>query len=142
MKPRISVLTIAVNDLEESMKFYREGLGLQTEGIIGEAFEQGRGAVVLFTLTGGLILSLYPRENIAWDAKIPTDAHSATEFTIGHFVKTKREVDEVMKQAEKAGAKVVKPPQNTFWGGYGGYFQDPNGHLWEVGWNPQLTIEE
>jgi len=129
MKPRISVLTIAVRDLEESMKFYKEGLGLQTEGIIGTEFERGRGAVVLFNLKGGLILSLYPKKNIAWDAKIPLDAHSATEFTIGHFVNTKREVDEVMQQAETAGAKIVKPAQDTFWGGYAGYFQDPNGHL-------------
>jgi uncharacterized protein len=141
MKARISVVTIAVNDLEESMKFYKE-LGLQTEGIIGTEFEQGRGAVVLFNLKGGLILALYPKKYIAWDAKIPLDAQSATEFTIGHFVNSKREVDEVMKEAQGAGAKIVKPAQNTFWGGYAGYFQDPNGHLWEIGFNPQLTIEE
>ena len=139
MKPRISVLTIGVNDLEESMKFYK-ALGLQTEGIIGKEFE--RGAVVLFNLKGGLILSLYPRNDIAWDAKIPLGPPSASEFTIGHLVNTKEEVDLVMKEAESAGATVVKPAQNTFWGGYGGYFQDPNGHLWEVAWNPQLDVEE
>ncbi|MCL5068754.1 MAG: VOC family protein, partial [Thaumarchaeota archaeon] len=79
---------------------------------------------------------------IAWDAKVPLDPPSATEFTIGHNVKNKEEVDLVMKQAEETGAKIVKTAENTFWGGYAGYFQDPNGHLWEVVWNPQLTIEE
>ena len=142
MKPRISVLTIAVNDLEESMKFYKDGLGLQTEGIIGTEFENGRGAVVLFNLKCGLILSLYPRKEIAWDAKVPLDEHSATEFTIGHFVNSKDEVDEVLTEAQRAGGRIVKPAQDTFWGGYAGYFQDPNGHLWEVGWNPQLVIDE
>jgi uncharacterized protein len=139
MKPRISVLTICVNDLEESMTFYKT-LGLQTEGVIGKEFE--RGAVVLFNLDGGLILSLYPRRDIAWDAKTPLGLPSATEFTIGHFVNSKEEVDLVMSQAQNAGARIVKPAQNTFWGGYGGYFQDPNGHLWEVAWNPELYVEE
>lgn len=139
MKPRISVLTIGVNDLEESMRFY-EGLGLETEGIIGKEYE--RGAVVLFNLKGGLILSLYPRKDIAWDARVPLERPSVTEFTIGHFVNNKEEVDRVMKQAKDTGAKIVKTAQNTFWGGYGGYFQDPNGHLWEVAWNPQFKIEE
>lgn len=139
MKPRINVLTIGVNDLEESTKFYK-GLGLETEGITGEEFE--RGALVFFNLRGGLILALYPRRDIAWDAKVPLDPPSATEFTIGHNVKNKEEVDLVMKQAKETGAKIVKTAENTFWGGYAGYFQDPNGHLWEVVWNPQLTIEE
>ncbi|MDG6923075.1 MAG: VOC family protein [Nitrososphaerota archaeon] len=138
MKPRISVLTIGVNDLAESMRFYK-GLGLETEGIVGKEFE--RGAVVFFNLKGGLILALYPRKDIAWDAKVPLDSPSATEFTIGHNVTNKEEVDVVMRQAEDAGAKIVKPQQNTFWGGYAGYFQDPNGHLWEVAWNPQLKLE-
>ena len=140
MKPRINVLTISVDDLAHSLKFYKEGLGLETEGIVGKEFEHG--AVVFFNLKGGLILALYPRKEIAWDAKIPLDSHSATEFTIGHLVNSKIEVDEVMGQAEKAGAKIVKPAQDTFWGGYAGYFQDPNGHLWEVVWNPQLKMEE
>ncbi|MCL5068600.1 MAG: VOC family protein [Thaumarchaeota archaeon] len=138
MKPRISVLTIGVNDLAESMRFYK-GLGLETEGIVGKEFE--RGAVVFFNLKGGLILALYPRKDIAWDAKVPLDSPSATEFTIAHNVTNKEEVDVVMRQAEDAGAKIVKPQQNTFWGGYAGYFQDPNGHLWEVAWNPQLKLE-
>ena len=139
MKPRFSVLTIGVNDLEESMRFYK-GLGLETEGIIGKEYE--RGAVVLFNLKGGLILSLYPRKDIAWDARVPLEPPSATEFTIGHLVNNKEEVDLVMRQAKDNGGKIVKTAQNTFWGGYGGYFQDPDGHLWEVAWNPQLQVED
>ena len=139
MRPRITVLTIGVDDLEESTRFY-EALGLQTEGIIGKEFE--RGAVVLFNLKGGLVLALYPRNDIAWDAKIPMGPPSATEFTIGHNVNTKEEVDVVMREAEGVGAKIVKPAQETFWGGYAGYFQDPNGHLWEVAWNPKFQVEE
>jgi uncharacterized protein len=140
MRSRISVLTIGVDNLEESLKFYREGLGLQTEGIVGKEFEHG--AVVFFDLRGGLRLALYPRKEIAWDAKIPLGSHSATEFTIGHNVNSKKEVDEVMGQAKKAGGNIVKPAQDTFWGGYAGYFQDPNGHLWEVVWNPQMKIDD
>lgn len=139
MKPRISVLTIGVNDLEESMKFYKR-LGLETEGIVGKEYE--RGAVVFFNLKGGLVLALYPRRDIAWDAKVPLDTSSATEFTIAHNVASKEEVDLVIRQAKDAGAKIVKPAQDTFWGGYAGYFEDPDGHLWEVAWNPQLKIEE
>jgi len=140
VKHRISVLTLGVNDLEESMKFYKKGLGLQTEGVVGKEFEHG--AVVFFNLKGGLILSLWPRKEIAWDAKVPMSSPSATEFTIGHLVNSQQEVDAVMKQAEDAGARVVKPAQPTFWGGYAGYFQDPNAHLWEIVWNPQIHVEE
>lgn len=100
------------------------------------------GAAVFFDLRGGLKLALYPRKEIAWDAKIPLDSQSATEFTIGHLVNSKKEVDEVMEQAEKAGGNIVKPAQDAFWGCYAGYFQDPNGHLWEVVWNPQLRIDD
>jgi uncharacterized protein len=139
MKPQISFLTIGVNDLEESMRFYKQ-LGLETEGIVGREFEHG--AVVFFKLNGGLTLALYPRKEIAWDAKVPLDPPSATEFTIAHNVRNKEEVDLVMGQAKDAGAKIVKPAQIAFWGGYAGYFQDPNGHLWEIAWNPQVKVEE
>lgn len=140
MKQRINVLTIGVNDLEKSLKFYRDGLGLKTQGIIGTEFEHG--AVVFFDLQNGLKLALYPRKEIAWDAKVSLGQSSATEFTIGHLVNSKQEVDKVMKQAKAAGAKITKEAQDTFWGGYAGYFQDPNGHLWEVAWNPQWRIKE
>ena len=136
MKARITILTIGVDDLERSLKFYRDGLGLQTEGIIGQEFDHG--AVVFFDLEGGLKLALWERGNIAHDTGLAKSPPSATEFTLGHNLRTKEEVDAVMTQARGAGARVVKQAGPTFWGGYAGYFQDPDGHLWEVLWNPQL----
>lgn len=140
MKPRITVLTLGVDDLERSLAFYRDGLGLATEGIVGKEFEHG--AVAFFDLQSGLKLALWARENIAHDASVPRTPHSPTGFTIGHNVGSKEEVDAVMAQAKRAGAKIVKPAQPTFWGGYAGYFQDPDDHLWEIAWNPRFAIEE
>src|SRR5512139_171900 len=140
MKPRITVLTIGVDDLKESLKFYRDGLGLKTEGIIGDEFEYG--AVAFFDLENDMKLALWPRKNLAKDSGMKVTAASATEFSIGHNVASKKEVDAVMEQAKKAGAKIVKAAQKTFWGGYAGYFQDPDGHLWEVAWNPEWKISE
>ena len=140
MKPRITVITIGVDNLEKSLKFYRDGLGFPTQGIVGEEFEYG--AVAFFDLQNGLKLALWPRKSIAHDSKLPLQSPSATEFTIGHNVKSKREVDEVMEQAKQAGAKIIKPTENTFWGGYTGFFQDPDDHLWEVAWNPQMEIRD
>ena len=140
MKPRVSVLTIGVGDLNSAVEFYRDGLGLQTEGIIGEQFQHG--AVAFFDLQPGLRLALWPRTSIAHDSGIAAGPVSSTEFTIGHNVSSKSEVDSVMAQARKAGATIVKPAQDTFWGGYAGYFQDPDGHLWEVVWNPDFTPVE
>ena len=137
MKPRVSVLTIGVGDLNSAVKFYRDGLGLKTEGIVGEQFQQG--AVAFFDLQSGLRLALWPRTSIAHDSGIAAGPVSSTEFTIGHNVSSKSEVDSVMTQARNAGAAIVKPAQDTFWGGYAGYFQDPDGHLWEVVWNPDFT---
>jgi uncharacterized protein len=134
MKPRIMVLTIGVDDLEQSLEFYRDGLGLKTEGIVGQEFEYG--AVVFFDLEDGSKLALYPRKSLAHDATTAQTPRSPSEFSIGHNVSSKREVDEVMAQAKKAGANIIKPAHDTFWGGYAGYFQDPDGHLWEVVWNP------
>ncbi|MBI1820849.1 MAG: VOC family protein [Nitrospirae bacterium] len=140
MKPRITMITIGVDDLEKSLRFYRDGLGLPTEGIIGTEFDHG--AVVFFDLQSGLKLAIWPRRDIAYDAKILQTPSSPTELTIGHNVNSKAEVDAVMEQAKKAGAKITKPAGNTFWGGYAGYFQDPDDHLWEVAWNPQMEIAE
>jgi catechol 2,3-dioxygenase-like lactoylglutathione lyase family enzyme len=140
MKPRISVLTIGVDDLARSLAFYRDGLGLATEGIIGTEFEHG--AVVFFDLQAGLKLALWPRKSVAHDSKLAVGAPSATEFSIGHNVASKTEVDAVMDQARKAGAVIVKQAQDTFYGGYAGYFQDPDGHLWEIAWNPAWKLDE
>jgi uncharacterized protein len=140
MKPRITVLTLGVADLARSLRFYRDGLGLASEGIVGTEWEHG--AVVFFQLRAGLMLALYPRKEIAWDATLEESKPSPTEFTIGHNVRDQAEVDAVLKQAQSAGARVVKPASPTFWGGYAGYFQDPDGHLWEIAWNPHLKIED
>lgn len=140
MKPRISLITIGVDDLERSLRFYRDGLGLKTEGVVGTQFEHG--AVAFFELQTGLKLAIWPRGSIARDSGIPLGSPSATEFTIGHNVSSKAEVDAVMEQAGKAGARIVKPAHDTFWGGYAGYFQDPDQHLWEVAWNPQWVVPE
>jgi catechol 2,3-dioxygenase-like lactoylglutathione lyase family enzyme len=139
MKPRITVITIGVVDLEKSLVFYRDGLGLATEGIIGQEFEYG--AVVFIQLQCGLRLALWPRQSIAHDTGLEKTQPSPTEFTLGHNVSSKAEVVTVMSQAKNAGAVIVKPAHDTFWGGYSGYFQDPNGHLWEVVWNPEWNEE-
>ena len=140
MKPRITLVTLGVDDLERALRFYRDGLGLNTEGIVGKEFEHG--AVAFFELQSGLKLGLWPRKSIAHDTGLRRQGPSATEFTLGHNVSSKAEVDEVMAQAKRAGALIVKPAHDTFWGGYAGYFQDPDGHLWEVAWNPQWTPQE
>lgn len=140
MKARMTVLTIGVDDLERSLRFYRDGLGLATKGIVGQELEHG--AVVFFDLQPGLKLALWARDSIARDAVLDKGPPSPTEFTIGHNVRTEEEVDSVMAQAEQAGARIVKRAAPTFWGGYAGYFQDRDGHLWEVVWNPQLLPED
>lgn len=140
MKPRISVLTLGVDDLERAVRFYRDGLGLATEGIIGTEFEYG--AVAFLDLQPGLRLALWPRRSIAHDSGVPLTPPSATEMTIGHNVNSREEVDATMSEAARAGATIVKQAHETFWGGYSGYFADPDGHLWEVVWNPQLTVAE
>lgn len=140
MKPRITLVSIGVDDLEKSLRFYRDGLGLATDGIVGEEFENG--AVVFFELKSGLRLALWPRKSIAADSGLALGAKSATEFTLAHNVSSESEVNAVMEEAKKAGAVIVKPAQATVWGGYSGYFQDPDGHLWEVAWNPQWKAED
>ena len=140
MKARISMITIGVDDLDRALHFYRDGLGLKTEGIIGQEFEYG--AVAFFDLEGGSRLALWPRKSISHDTEIALGVPSPTDLTLGHNVASKAQVDAVMKQAAAAGAKIVKQPHLTFWGGYSGYFQDPDGHLWEVVWNPQFLAKE
>ena len=140
MKPRITLITLGVDDLQRAVRFYRDGLGLKTDGIVGTGFEHG--AVAFFDLQAGLKLALWPKKSIAHDTGIPVGSPDATDFTIGHNVSSKVEVDAVMEQAKRAGAVVVKPAHDTFWGGYAGYFQDPDGHLWEVAWNPDWRVAE
>lgn len=140
MKPRITVITIGVDDLERSLRFYRDGMGFRTQGIIGTEFEHG--AVAFFDLQAGLKLAIWPRKSISHDSGIPSGSPASTEFTLGHNVSSKAEVDAVMEQAGNAGAVIVNSAHDTFWGGYAGYFADPDRHLWEVVWNPQWDIPE
>ena len=137
MKQRVTLLTLGVDDLERALRFYRDGLGWKTEGIVGKEFEHG--AVAFFDLAGGLRLALWPRKSLAHDAGVPVDRQSTTDFSLGHNVQSRAEVDAAMARAARAGARIVKPAGETFWGGYAGYFADPDGHLWEVAWNPQWT---
>ena len=140
MKARIAVITLGVDDLEKSLRFYRDGLGLKTEGIVGKEFEHG--AVAFFELQAGLNLAIWPRKSIAHDSGLSAGSPAPTELSIGHNVTSRAEVDEVMELARNAGAVIVKAAHDTFWGGYAGYFQDPDQHLWEIAWNPQLLPQD
>jgi catechol 2,3-dioxygenase-like lactoylglutathione lyase family enzyme len=140
MEPRLTVLSLGVDDLERSLAFYRDGLGWTTPGIIGKEFPHG--AVAFFDLQSGLKLALFARVDLAHDAGIAPTPPSATEFSLGHNVRSTQEVDAAMERARRAGATIVKTAQATFWGGYAGYFADPDGHLWEVIYNPSLLPPE
>ncbi|HEX9768001.1 MAG TPA: VOC family protein [Kiloniellales bacterium] len=140
MKPRIKVLTLAVSELDRSLAFYRDGLGLPTEGIIGQQFEHG--AVVFIHTNDDLILALYPATSLAHDARIEVTQTRLGAVSIGHVVNSKDEVDAIMELAERAGAVITDPARDRFWGGYSGYFHDPDGHLWEIAWNPQWTVAD
>lgn len=130
MTPRITLLTLTVADLPRAVAFYRDGLGFATQGIVGTEFAHG--AVAFFQLQPGLKLALWPRTSLAHDTGLPPQPRSDLELAIGHNVASPQEVDAVMAQAQRAGATIVRPAQVTFYGGYAGYFQDPDGHLWEV----------
>jgi uncharacterized protein len=142
MQPRIHVITLAVDDLERALTFYRDGLGLDSPGIGGTEFagdeDNPAGAVAMFRLQGGLILSLYPRSELAKDAKVPLGPPKTGEFSIGHVVGSREAVDVLLARAEAAGAALTGEPHDRPWGIYSGYFRDPDGHLWEVVWNPEL----
>lgn len=138
MKPHITLITLGVLDLQRSLTFYRDGLGLPTSGIVGTEFEDG--AVVFFKLDGGLILGLWPRPALLKDANLAADEQVVDRvpatFSLAHNLGSKEEVDQVMRQAADAGATITAPAHDREWGGYSGYFEDPDGFLWEVAWNP------
>ncbi len=140
MKARITVITLGVDDLERALKFYRDGLGLPTRGIVGTEFEHG--AVAFFDLQHGLKLAIWSRTSLAHETKVPLGPRSATECTLGHNVASKAEVDAVMAQVQQAGATITDPPHDAFWGGYTGSFQDRDGHVWEVAWNPEWELSD
>ncbi len=134
MTPHITLITLGVDDLERSVAFYRDGLGWPTQGIVGTEFENG--AVAFFKLQSGLKLALWPRKSLAADSGLPLQPPGATGFCLAHNVGSQAEVDAALAQAQRAGARIAKPAQATFYGGYAGYFQDPDSHLWEVAFNP------
>jgi uncharacterized protein len=142
VEERIQVITLAVNDLERALAFYREGLGFDSPGVVATEFHDDQsganGAIAAFTLQGGLILSLYPRSDLAKDAGVPLAPPKTGEFSIGHLVSDRAEVDSVLDHARSAGATVLGEARDRPWGIYSGYFQDLDGHLWEVIHNPNL----
>ena len=144
MQARIHVITLAVSDLDAALAFYRDGLGLDSPGVIGTEFAGDEtnpaGAAAMFQLEGGLILALYPRSELAKDANIPLAAPKTGEFSIGHAVASKAEVDALLARANEAGAMLTVLGHDRPWGIYAGYFRDLDGHLWEVMWNPRLDI--
>ncbi|MBI5136142.1 MAG: VOC family protein [Nitrospirae bacterium] len=138
MQPRLTLVTLPVDDLERAVRFYRDGLGLPTEGIMGAEFEHG--AVAFFELQGGIKLGLWPRKSLEHDSGRAVAKGDMSSIVLAHNGTSRDEVDRVMAEAKAAGATIVKPARNTFWGGYGGYFADPDGHLWEVAYNPAWDV--
>jgi uncharacterized protein len=142
VEARIDVITLAVDDLERALAFYRDGLGLATSGVSGTEYRGDAGApagdVVMFHLAGGLTLALYPRSELAKDANVPSGSPKPGEFSIGHIVPRKADVDALLAQAEAAGAMLTEAPHDRPWKIYSGYFRDPDGHLWEIIWNARL----
>ncbi|MEY4751798.1 MAG: hypothetical protein RIQ60_4012 [Pseudomonadota bacterium] len=141
MTPHISFITLGVDDLERAVAFYRDGLGLPTPGIIGREFEHG--AVAFFKLNDGLRLALWPRSSLAAEiarsvASAPAPG-AAQGFALAHNVESPAAVDALLGQALAAGATLIKSAAPTFYGGHAGWFQDPDGHLWEIAWNPHLA---
>jgi hypothetical protein len=146
MEARIAIITLAVADLERALGFYRDGLRLESRGVIGTEFAgddvEPAGATALFELRNGLLLSLYPRTELAKDAKVPLGPPKTGEFSIGHTLASKAEVDALLTQAQAAGATLTDRPHDRPWGIYSGYFRDPDGHLWEILWNPRLVLPQ
>ncbi|PWB14000.1 glyoxalase [Acinetobacter sp. AM] len=134
MHAHLSVLTLAVHDLQASLNFYCQGLGFKSKGIIGQEFENG--TVAFIELQSGIKLALWPQQSLSQDSGLALTPFCPTGFSLGHNVSSAAEVDAIMTQAAQAGATITKAAQATFYGGYAGYFQDPNGHLWEIVWNP------
>lgn len=141
MNARIDVITLAVADFDRALAFYR-ALGFESEGVIATEFTgddaSPAGAIAMFHLEGGQILSLYPRSELGKDAGIPTGPAQSGEFSLGRIVATRNDVDKLLAKAEAAGAPVTEVHDRP-WGIYSGYFRDPDGHLWEVIHNPSRT---
>ncbi|MEL6164236.1 MAG: VOC family protein [Cyanobacteria bacterium J06641_2] len=134
MRQQLSIVTLGVKDLQRSLKFYKDGLGWKPSNASNEN--------ITFFQMGGVVFSLYPRDKLAEDVKIKPDGDGFSGITLAYNAKDKTEVDNVLKQVESLGAKIVKKAEKVFWGGYSGYFSDFDGHLWEVAWNPFFEFDE
>jgi catechol 2,3-dioxygenase-like lactoylglutathione lyase family enzyme len=134
MRPRLSLVTLGVRDFERSLQFYRDGLGWRPSSA-------SQGDVAFFQLSG-VVLALYPRDKLAEDARVSPQGSGFSGITLAYNAKSQEEVDQVLQTVENLGAKIVKKAENVFWGGYSGYFADPDGHLWEVAWNPFFSFDE
>lgn len=146
MDARIDIITLAVRDLDRALAFYRDGLGLESRGVVATEFVGSdttpAGAIAMFELRGGLILAIYPRTELAKDANVSFGPPKTGEFSIGHLVGSKSEVDDLLARAEKAGAVLTDQAHDRPWGIYSGYFRDPDGHLWEVIWNQRFAVPQ
>lgn len=134
MRQKLTLITLGVKDLAVASQFYHDGLGWQPS-------KASQNQIVFFD-AGGVGLALYPRDLLAEDATVPSTGSGFTGITLAHNTKSKEEVDQVLARAVQAGATLVKPAQTVFWGGYSGYFADPDGYLWEVAWNPFIEFDE
>jgi len=133
MEQRLSLITLGVSDLNRSREFYER---------LGWRRSMAKSDGIVFFQAGGMALALYPRDELAKDAKVSAEAQGFSGITLAHNTRSRAEVDSVLKEAAAAGAKIVKPAEEAFWGGYSGYFSDPDGFLWEVAWNPFFPITE
>lgn len=133
MEQRISIVTLGVSDLDRSREFY-EALGWRRSMAESEG--------IVFFQAGGTALALYPREELAKDATVSPDGQGFRSVTLAYNARSRAEVDSVLEEAKTAGANIIKPAQEAFWGGYSGYFADPDGFLWEVAWNPFFSIAD
>ena len=140
MKPRISVFTLGVDDLARAVAFYRDGLGWPTRGIVGSAEQHS--AAAFFALQPGIQLALFARASLALEAGVAEPPSGTSGCLLSHNVARREQVAEVMAQAAAAGARILHVPRDTAWGGHAGYFQDPDGHPWEVAWNPKWPVED
>jgi uncharacterized protein len=132
VEPRVSLVTLGVRDLERAVRFYHDGLGWPLSG--------ASGGDVAFFRTGGAVVALYPRELLAADARLPAAGSGFGGIALAHNVASREQVDAVLAEAAAAGATILKPAEAAEWGGYSGYFADPDGHPWEVAWNPAFPL--
>lgn len=134
MEQRLSLITLGVRDLARARAFYLDGLGW-TEAPVG-------GDGVVFIQLGGIALGLWSRDSLAEDARVPTGEPGFSGVALAYNTRSREEVDAVLALAERAGGRITKPAEEAFWGGYSGYFADPDGHLWEVAWNPGFALDD